>query len=152
MKTMHQAQETFTVQEAVHLTGLSQHTLRYYERIGLIARVRRDNSSNHRLYSTSDIARLEALSCMRALGMRLSEMKAYLAMASKGKKASRQMLTLLERQRVRLQKRLAEVQRYVEYNDLKLSYWRAIEGHDERKAASIAERLLARLQPTRRRE
>src|SRR5262245_46214854 len=83
-----------------------------------------------------DIARLEALSCMRALGMRLADMKAYLAMASHGKKASRQMLKILERQSARLQERLAETKRFIEYTDLKLVYWRAVEARDERTAAA----------------
>ena len=104
----------FTVQKAVELTGLSEHTLRYYERVGLISSVRRDQSSKHRQYSTEDIARLEALSCMRALGMRLADMKAYLAMASQGRKVSRKMLQILERQQARLQERLAETKRYIE--------------------------------------
>ena len=138
-------ERTFTVQDAGRLTGLSQHTLRYYEHVGLIPPVRRDSSSKHRQYSTEDIARLEALSCMRALGMRLDEMKAYLAMAGQGKKASRQMLRLLESQQSRLQQRLAEVQRHIKYNELKLQYWHAVESHDDRKATAIADRLLERL-------
>ena len=139
-----------TVQKAVELTGLSVHTLRYYERMGLIPSVRRDESSKHRLYSTEDIARLESLSCMRALGMRLAEMKAYLAMASRGKKVSRQMLTILERQQARLQERLAETQRYIKYTNQKLAYWHAMERGDERTAAAIAARLMEQLRSGRR--
>src|SRR5687767_9249406 len=51
----------FTVQETAERTGLSEHTLRYYERAGLLAAVRRDGSSGHRRYSADDVARVRTL-------------------------------------------------------------------------------------------
>ena len=50
---------TYTVQQAAALTGLSEHTLRYYERIGLIQPVARQESSGHRRYGPADLAKLE---------------------------------------------------------------------------------------------
>ena len=89
---------------------------------------------------------------MRALGMRLADMKAYLAMASQGRKVSRKMLQILERQQDRLQERLAETKRYIEYTDLKLAYWRAVEGRDDRTSEAIAKQLLERLRSGRKRK
>jgi hypothetical protein len=43
---------SFTIQQVARLTGLSEYTLRYYERIGLIDRVSRDDSSGHRRYDS----------------------------------------------------------------------------------------------------
>lgn len=54
-------EEAFTVQQAARLTGLSEHTLRYYERVGLLPRVRRRDSSRHRRYSARDISIIETL-------------------------------------------------------------------------------------------
>jgi MerR-like DNA binding protein len=48
-------EEAFTVQQAAQLTGLSEHTLRYYERVGLLPPVRRQDSSRHE--GAAEIAR-----------------------------------------------------------------------------------------------
>jgi MerR HTH family regulatory protein len=65
-------EEAFTVQQAAQLTGLSEHTLRYYERVGLLPPVRRQNSSRHRRYSVADISIIETLACLRARDFRSS--------------------------------------------------------------------------------
>jgi DNA-binding transcriptional MerR regulator len=49
------------IQEVARCTGFSEATLRYYERIGLIGRVPRDQSSSHRRYASETVDTLEAL-------------------------------------------------------------------------------------------
>ena len=58
-----------TIQDVSRRSGLSEPTLRYYEEIGLIGPVDRDASSGHRRYRTEDLDVLQALACMRALGV-----------------------------------------------------------------------------------
>lgn len=65
----------FTLQEVVLRSGLSEHTLRYYERIGLIDAVNRDSSSNHRRYTAEDVQKIETLACLRATGMSIEDMR-----------------------------------------------------------------------------
>ena len=62
------SRDGLTVQETAERTGLSEHTLRYYERAGLLRGVRRDDSSGHRRYSPEDVARISTLACLRATG------------------------------------------------------------------------------------
>ena len=73
-----------TVQETAERTGLSEHTLRYYERAGLLTAVRRDGSSGHRRYSADDVARISTLACLRATGMPLDQMRRYFTLAAEG--------------------------------------------------------------------
>ena len=65
----------FTLQEVVERSGLSEHTLRYYERIGLLDEVQRDDSSGHRRYTEEDLRIIEALACLRATGMSIDDMR-----------------------------------------------------------------------------
>lgn len=58
------------------LTEISSHTLRYYEKIGLILNVAR-NSKGHRDYSEKDIAWVEFLKRLKATGMPLNIMKTF---------------------------------------------------------------------------
>ena len=76
--------ETYTVQQAAALTGLSEHTLRYYERIGLIQPVPRQRSSGHRRYRAADLTKLESLACLRATGMPIEQMRRYFELRSEG--------------------------------------------------------------------
>lgn len=75
--------EPLTISEVAKQTGLSLHTLRYYERVGLIEGVARAKSS-HRRYCQEDIVWLEFLKRLRATGMPIAEMKAFAALRRQG--------------------------------------------------------------------
>lgn len=65
-----------TIQQAAEMTGLSVHTLRYYERIGLIHSINRAQNT-HRRYTTDDLGWIEFLNKLRATGMSIQQMKRY---------------------------------------------------------------------------
>jgi len=65
-----------TVREAAEATGLGEHTLRYYERIGLLDPVGRA-SNGHRRYAAEDLAWIEFLNRLRATGMPIRAMRRY---------------------------------------------------------------------------
>jgi len=55
-----------TIQDVSRRSGLSEPTLRYYEEIGLIGPVARDENSGHRRYRAEELDVLQALACLRA--------------------------------------------------------------------------------------
>ena len=57
-------------------TGLSTHTIRYYEKQGLVKKPEKD-SSGHRQYAQKDVDVLNWVSCMKNSGMSLSKIKQY---------------------------------------------------------------------------
>jgi MerR family transcriptional regulator, copper efflux regulator len=63
-----------TIQAVARRSGLSEPTLRYYEEVGLIGPVARDPSSRHRRYREEDVDTLQALACLRAMGVGIQEM------------------------------------------------------------------------------
>src|SRR5271154_55278 len=77
-----------TIAEAAARCGLPESTLRYWERIGLGNRVQRDASSGHRRYRPEDVAALETLGNLRAVGLSIEDMRAYLASARRGDEAA----------------------------------------------------------------
>ncbi len=139
-----QIEEGLTVQQTAERTGLSEHTLRYYERAGLLEQVRRHDSSGHRRYSAADLAKIQTLACLRATGMPLDQMRRYFELASRGAAAAPQLQALLEEQRAELEHRLEQMRRHLEYVTHKIAYWRAIEAHDD-GAAELARQLASRL-------
>ncbi|MQQ99541.1 MerR family transcriptional regulator [Glaciimonas soli] len=67
---------TLTIQQAAAATGLSIHTLRYYERIGLIDAIPRHHNS-HRMYRMEDMVWIDFLLRLRATGMNIQAMLRY---------------------------------------------------------------------------
>lgn len=74
---------------------MTAHTLRYYERVGLIQPVGRARNG-HRRYSEADEAWLNFLHCMRATNMSIREMQRYAELREKGDTTSLQRRKLLE--------------------------------------------------------
>jgi len=74
-----------TVQEVAERTGLSAHTLRYYEKADLLLRrVGRDDSSGHRRYTDDDVRFIEFVKKLRATGMPICRMQEYVALVRAG--------------------------------------------------------------------
>jgi DNA-binding transcriptional MerR regulator len=67
---------SITIQQAATATGLSIHTLRYYEKVGLIDPIPRQ-SNQHRLYRQEDMRWIEFLLRLRATGMSIQQMLRY---------------------------------------------------------------------------
>jgi DNA-binding transcriptional MerR regulator len=72
-----------TIQQVAEATGLSVHTLRYYERIGLIHPIERAHNS-HRRYSQDDIGWIQFLMKLRATGMSIQDMQIYAHLQRQG--------------------------------------------------------------------
>jgi DNA-binding transcriptional MerR regulator len=73
---------TLTIAEMAERTGVSAHTLRYYERIGLLS-VARD-AAGHRIYHAGDYARVVFLNRLRMTGMSIRELQRYIALVAEG--------------------------------------------------------------------
>ena len=129
----------FTLQEVVQRSGLSEHTLRYYERIGLLDRVKRDRSSGHRRYSAVDVQNIETLACLRTTGMSIEDMRTYFALLKDGKAAADQQLALFEGQKKVMEQELAQKQERLYYLEQKVAFWKAVQSGDDAKAREIGE-------------
>jgi DNA-binding transcriptional MerR regulator len=106
---MNHPQDGLTIQEVAKTFGLSVHTLRYYERIGLIHRVGRARSG-HRRYSEADGHWLAFLKKLRATGMSIRDMRAYAELQRRGDSTLAKRVEMLEALRDRVEERVAELQ------------------------------------------
>lgn len=75
--------EKLTIQQVAEATGLSVHTLRYYERIGLIHSINRAENT-HRRYTQGDIGWIDFLNKLRAVGMPIQQMQTYATLQREG--------------------------------------------------------------------
>jgi MerR family copper efflux transcriptional regulator len=114
-----------TIQETSRQTGLSEPTLRYYEEVGLIGPVARDESSRHRRYRESDVDALQALACLRAMGVGIDDMRTYQANRALGHAAAGDQRDILLRHAERVELEIATLHVHLEYLRRKAALWDA---------------------------
>ena len=114
-----------TIQDVSRRSGLSEPTLRYYEEIGLIGPIARDASSGHRRYQAEDLDVLQALACMRALGVGIEDMRVYQANRSRGHEAAAEQRDLLLRHAQRIEAEIAVQYTRLDYLKAKAGLWDA---------------------------
>ena len=139
-----------TIAAAAARCGLPESTLRYWERIVLTPPVPRDPSSGHRRYREEDVMLLETLANLRAVGLSIEDMRAYLDRSGRGDAAAAEQRALFEAHALRLADEVAALELRRTYLEMKVRYWGAREVGDLDKAARIADELrpvIRRLRP-----
>ncbi|GEK22963.1 MerR family transcriptional regulator [Cellulomonas xylanilytica] len=114
---------SLSIAEAAEATGLTTHTLRYYERDGLLLDAVDRASSGHRRYSQDDVGWIRMVTRLRSTGMPIREVRQYaeLVRAGDGNEAERLQLLVAHRDRVRQQ--LAEVATHLEAIEYKIGLY-----------------------------
>jgi DNA-binding transcriptional MerR regulator len=135
------AEAGFTIAEAAARCGLPESTLRYWERIGLLRPVERDPSSRHRRYTSDEVAQLETLANLRAVGLSIEDMRAYLSQVRRGDAAAGEQRALFQAHADRLAAEVETLQLRRRYLDMKVRYWTAREAGDLDAAAAVASEL-----------
>jgi DNA-binding transcriptional MerR regulator len=90
--------------------GLSADTLRYYERVGLIPTVHR-NEGGIPDYNELDLRRVDFIKCMRSAGLPIEVLIEYVALVQKGDKTIEARKEILIEQRELLLGRMQEIQK-----------------------------------------
>src|SRR5579864_3490091 len=116
----------YTIRTMAERCGMTAHTLRYYERVGLIQPVGRARNG-HRRYSEADAAWLHFLHCMRATNMPIREMQRYAAMRARGQSTLEQRRQLLEDHQAVIVGKIAALERAHALLASKIANYRKIE-------------------------
>jgi DNA-binding transcriptional MerR regulator len=106
--------------------GMTAHTLRYYERVGLIQPVGRARSG-HRRYSEADAAWIDFLHCMRATNMPIREMQRYAELRELGDSTSIERRRILEEHQAEIAAQIAALQQAHALLTHKIANYRKIE-------------------------
>lgn len=104
--------ETLTIKQAAEATGLSVHTLRYYEDLGLIHPIDRAGNS-HRRYSQDDIGWIQFLLKLRATGMSLQDMQIYSELQRQGDATLPQRVEMLKACEQKVEQRIADLNEHL---------------------------------------
>ena len=126
-----------SIAEAARRTGVSVHTLRYYERAGLVITTVDRTDGGRRRYRQLDLDWITVCTRLRATGMPIRTIRRYAQLVSAGPGNEQERLALLEAHRADVTARLAELREHLELIDHKLDVYRG------RLAAGDADRLWA---------
>jgi DNA-binding transcriptional MerR regulator len=102
--------------------GISSDTLRYYERIGLIQPVNRNNGGI-RDYSELDLRRVQFIKCMRSAGLPVEVLTEYIKLVQQGDQTIEARKEILKEQRVLLLARMKEMQKTLDILDYKIEVY-----------------------------
>ena len=102
--------------------GLSTDTLRYYERVGLIPPVNR-NDNGIRDYNELDLRRVDFIKCMRSAGLPVEILIEYVALVQQGDKTIEARKDILIEQRTLLVDRMNEMQKTLDILEHKIEVY-----------------------------
>ncbi len=117
--------DKLTIQEVSEATGLSAHTLRYYERIGLIHPIEREENSR-RLYTEEDAGWIDFLLKLRATGMSIKEMQSYAELQRQGDVTLPQRVQMLKSLKAKVEAHMNELNEHLKLVCYKIEIYEQI--------------------------
>ena len=126
-----------SIAEAARRTGVSVHTLRYYERAGLVVTPPDRTASGRRRYQKLDLEWITVCTRLRATGMPIKAIRRYAELVAAGHGNEKERLALMEDHRADVLAKLDELQENLQLIEHKIDVYRG------RVAAGDADRLWA---------
>lgn len=115
-------ENALTIQQVAEATGLSEYTLRYYERIGLIHPINRAGNG-HRRYSENDIGWIHFLNKLRATGMPIQQMQRYAELQRQGDETLMERVEMLKELRCRVEAQVAALCEHLKVISFKIDLY-----------------------------
>jgi DNA-binding transcriptional MerR regulator len=122
--------DRLTIQEVSRATGLSPHTLRYYERIGLIHPIERE-ANTHRHYTPEDVGWIQFLLKLRATGMSIKDMQRYAELQRQGDISLPERVEMLKALQARVQARMSELDEHLKLIRYKIEIYQQLAAEKE---------------------
>ncbi|MBA2396367.1 MAG: MerR family transcriptional regulator [Ktedonobacteraceae bacterium] len=124
MEKLYVREELLTIQQMAQVSGLSAHTLRYYERAGLMKQhVGRDDANGYRYYTQEDVNWIEFIKRLRATGMPIRDIQRYADLLGQGDHTVSARMQLLKQHRQRVEEHLHEVELHLSSINKKITYY-----------------------------
>ena len=122
---------SYSVKEISDRLGISPHTVRYYTDEGLIPTVQRDDHGR-RVFTEECVGWFETIHCLRACGMSINDVKAYVDLSRQGVSTARERLHIIEHYEQVAQQQLLEAQKRVDFVHRKIAYYQDMVAHEQK--------------------
>ncbi|BAS48085.1 MerR family transcriptional regulator [Aggregatibacter actinomycetemcomitans NUM4039] len=113
---------SYTTAQAAQKMGISAHTLRFYDKEGLLPNVGRDEHGNRR-FTDNDLQWLSLLQCLKNTGMSLKDIKRFAKCTTIGNSTIEERLALFENQTQNVKQQISELKRYLSLLEYKVAFY-----------------------------
>jgi DNA-binding transcriptional MerR regulator len=131
-----------TLRQVTLQTGLSEDTLRYYEKMGLLPAIKRDTSSNQRRYSVDNVYQAHLLAALRASGMSVKDMKIYLDNELDQHGSIDKRMELLAKQQRIVKRNIIRLNKQLSFLEKKSEHYKALSRNDAQAVRRIEKELI----------
>ena len=112
----------YSIQEVCKKTGLTAHTLRYYEKEKLLPNVGR-SAGGFRQYTDEDMESLAMICCLKNTGMSLQNIARFMELTREGDQTLRERCEMLKKHKETVLERMEEMQRHLDKVTWKYNYF-----------------------------
>lgn len=112
----------YRIKDVSELLGVSTYTLRYYEKIGLLNFVKRDENGI-REFEPADLMTINTIICLKETGMSLKNIKEYLKLADDGLNSVEKRKKLFLEQKQKVTKEIAALNKSMKIIDRKINFY-----------------------------
>ncbi|QJD83884.1 MerR family transcriptional regulator [Cohnella herbarum] len=112
----------YSINEVAKMFGLSAHTLRYYDKEGLMPFIGR-NTSGNRMFTDTDLDWVALICCLKNTGMPIKEIKQYSDMCTQGRVTIDNRKSMLSVHREEVKKQINDLQKNLELIDSKIAFY-----------------------------
>lgn len=115
----------YTIKQASEKINLTVHTLRYYDKMGMLPFVHRDENGN-RLFTDSDVEWLCLICCLKNTGMPLKQINKYIQACFEGDSTLEYRRKMLVAHRQEVLKQINDLKHNLETINYKISHYTTI--------------------------
>ncbi|MBR4106213.1 MAG: MerR family transcriptional regulator [Alphaproteobacteria bacterium] len=112
----------YSIGQVAKITGLTTHTLRYYDKFGLLPSVGK-NSAGLRRFTDDDLRWLNILECLKSTGLQLKDIKHYIDLSKQGDASLQERYQILLKQKKRVEEEMLKLKSNMEKLDFKIKYY-----------------------------
>ncbi len=112
----------YTIKQAAEKMSLTAHTLRYYEKEGLLPFVER-TENGIRVFTDSDLERLSVICCLKGTGMPIKKIKEYIDLSLEGEATLEERRQIFIRQRESVLEQIQELQKHLAKVNYKIQFY-----------------------------
>lgn len=112
----------YSIGQVAKKLGLTTHTIRYYDKEGLLPFVRK-GSSGARVFGEDDVDWLIIVECLKGTGMPLKEIRTYIQLCQQGDTTLQKRLEMFKKQKEEIEKQMRTLKQYMEKIDFKIAYY-----------------------------
>ncbi|AEI42380.1 MerR family transcriptional regulator [Paenibacillus mucilaginosus] len=139
--------QCFTIKQTAEQTGITEDTIRYYEKIALLPRAERKDNG-HRIYRQKDINTIRLIACLKKTGMPLEEIRPFLAVSADTDPAEYpELVELLRSHRDNIVSQITSLQQVVDFIDMKLEEGRYRRDCSDEGLDGVAEKMSGEPKP-----